>query len=48
MMWVWLFRGRKPTVMFRGSLTAADPKRPDDDFMDEGCLLIFKLPFAEH
>jgi hypothetical protein len=25
-----------------------DPQRPDDDFMGEGCLLIFKLPFAEN
>jgi len=25
-----------------------DPQRPDDDFMGDGYLLIFKLPFAEN
>ena len=49
MMWVWLFRGRKPTVMFRGSLTAADPKRPSR-FPDSGRSAkpgAFELEFSE-
>ena len=33
---------------FQGWLALPDPQRPDDDFMDDGCLLIFKLPFDEH
>jgi len=42
----WPLQDHKRPLGFRGLPSATDPQRPDDDFMGDGCLLIFKLPFA--